>query len=156
MKIVFLCVGGIKKGYIARGVEEYLKRIGRYSPVEVIEVKEGPAPKGAPRVDVLKREAERIVKKLGKRDFIVALSDTGRVFDSKGFSGFFERILSGGKQRICFIVGGAYGLHPTVVEGADANLSLSAMTMPHELARLVLFEQVYRAFTIMKGEPYSH
>ena len=80
----------------------------------------------------------------------------GAGFSSKEFSGFMEKVFSGGKKRIVFLIGGAYGLDRALVEEADLTLSLSRMTLPHELCALVFVEQLYRAFTIIKGEPYSH
>ncbi len=159
MKITFICVGSVRKTYIKDGVEEYLSRIKRYSPVEVIETKEGPSSFKMPIETVLKDEGERIFKKLkaGNRgDYLIALDEKGRSLTSKGFADFIDRTISGGKNRLAFIVGGAYGLHDSITGMCDMALSLSAMTLPHDLARLVLAEQVYRAFTIIKGEPYSH
>ena len=159
MKITFICVGSVRKTYIKDGVEEYLNRIKRYSPVEVIETKEGPGSLKMPRDEVLKDEGERIIKKLkagNRSDYLIALDERGRSLTSKGFAEFIDRMMSVGKNRISFIVGGAYGLHNSVTGLCDMSLSLSAMTLPHDLARLVLAEQVYRAFTIIKGEPYSH
>jgi 23S rRNA (pseudouridine1915-N3)-methyltransferase len=165
LKISFICVGSIKKGYIKDGLREYLKRIERYCPVELIEVKEQSRTKKAGPWG-LKKEAARILAKVDRADYKVVLSEShagnrergnrGKSFKSADFAGFFERLLKGGKKRACFIVGGPFGLHPEVIKGADMVLSLSPMTMPHELATLVLAEQVYRAFTIIRGEPYSH
>ncbi len=141
------------------GVEEYLKRIKRYSSIEVVETKEGPSSLKMPRDEVLRNEGERIIKKLkagNGSDYLVALDEKGKSLSSRGFAEFIDRMMSGGKSRVSFIVGGAYGLHGSVTELCDMALSLSAMTLPHDLARLVLVEQVYRAFTIIKGEPYSH
>lgn len=172
MKISFICVGSIKKGYIKDGLREYLERIGRYCPVELVEVKEEPSTKKGPRPGGLKKEGARILAKVGASDYKCVLSEDGgkggqggegvggragsRAFKSAGFAAFIQRLLAGGKKRLCFIVGGPFGLHREVIEEADTVLSLSPMTMPHELATLVLAEQVYRAFTIIRGEPYSH
>ncbi len=157
MKITFICVGAIKKAYIKDGVEEYLKRIKRYSPAEVVEVKEESSSVKMPREGILKKEGERIIKRLKAReDYVVVLGERGKSLNSAGFSDFLSVIMSGGKKGVAFVVGGAYGLHDTVTEMAHTVLSLSEMTLSHELARLVLSEQVYRAFTIIKGEPYAH
>lgn len=156
MKIAIISVGRIKKEYIKDGFNDYVSRVLRYAPIETHEVKDAVATQKTLVERSLKVEAERIAGKLRSSDFVVALTDSGRGFTSKEFSGFMEKVASSGKKRICFIVGGSYGLHPTLIEGSDASLSLSKMTMPHELARLVLAEQLYRAFTISRGEPYSH
>lgn len=156
MKITFVSVGQIKKASIAEASAEYLKRIKRYIPAEVIEVKdEGASPK-VPREDVLKKEGHRILTSLGSGGYNVVLADTGTSMTSAGFSKFIEGLMNQGRKNVSFVVGGAFGLHKEVYNAADLVLSLSAMTLPHDLARLFLYEQVYRAFTIMKGEPYSH
>jgi 23S rRNA (pseudouridine1915-N3)-methyltransferase len=156
LKIIFLSVGRIKKGYAKDGVAEYLKRINRYMPVEEVVVKDESSGGKVPRVDVLKREGERLLGKLKQGDIIIALDEQGRGFSSAAFAKQMERFLGSGKKRLCFIVGGAFGLSEELKKKADLLLALSEMTMPHDLARLVLSEQVYRAFTIMRGEPYSH
>ena len=153
MKIAVISVGKIKKDYIKTGAAEYVKRIKRYSPIETVETKDEPA---APTPRALEKEAKNILKNIKEGDFVIALADKGNQYTSKGFAGFLNAISSKGKRRLCFIVGGAYGLHPSIIEGADVALSLSQMTFPHELARLILLEQIYRAFTILNNEPYSH
>lgn len=150
MKIVLIAVGKLKKSFFYDGVEEYIKRIGHYVGFTQVEVRDGSGDKA-----VIK-EAENIKAKLEPNDFVVALHDVGREFDSKKFSEFIVNKKETGQKRIVFIVGGAYGLDKSVIENADLVLSLSKFTMPHELARLVFTEQLYRAFTIEKGEPYHH
>ncbi|HBR16603.1 MAG: hypothetical protein A3G39_06655 [Deltaproteobacteria bacterium RIFCSPLOWO2_12_FULL_43_16] len=156
MKIVLIAVGRIKKDYIKTGAAEYVKRIKRYSPVEIVETKEEAAVAAIPTLKILDKEAKRILENIKEGDFIIALGDKSKQYTSAGFAEFINKLSATGKRRICLIVGGAYGLHPSILEGADLILSLSQMTLPHELARLVLLEQVYRAFTILRNEPYSH
>lgn len=156
MKITFICVGSVKKAYIKEGVSEYVKRIRNYFPVDIIEVKEESASIKMPKDDILKKEGERVLKNLKSGDFAVVLADNGRQFSSTEFSRFIEGFMAGGKKNLCFIVGGPFGLHKSVYDASDMVMSFSAMTLPHDLARLVLAEQVYRAFTIIRGEPYSH
>lgn len=156
MKIVFLCVGQIKKAGVAEAAAEYLKRVKRYSTVEIIEVKDEQASPKTPREDVLKGEGERLLSKIKPGDYIAVLADTGREMTSQAFSKHIEGLMNTGRKRLVFIVGGAYGIHQAVYDRADIILSLSKMTLPHDIARLVLYEQVYRAFTIMRNEPYSH
>lgn len=131
---------------------DYEKRIKRYSSFEITEVK---AASGDPQ-SVKSKEGAAILKALGTRDTVVALSELGKYFDSRGFSAFLEKRLSSSPGRVVFVLGGAFGLGNEVLERADFTVSLSKMTMPHEMARLVVTEQLYRAFTIIKGEPYSH
>lgn len=156
MKIAFISVGSLKKSYAESGVAEYVKRIKRYVPVETVDVKEEKASAKTPREEVMKREGERLLGRLKPGDCAVALIDTGAAFGSAAFSDFIAGHMDGGTKRLCFIVGGAWGLHDSVLQTASAKLSLSSMTFPHDLARLVLAEQVYRAFTLIRGEPYSH
>jgi len=156
LKITFVAVGSVKKKAVADAAADYLKRIKRYAPAEAAEVRdEGASPK-VPREDVMKKEGQRIIAALGESSYTVVLADNGRQMTSHEFSRFIERLMDQGRKNVSFVVGGAYGLHRDVYDRADLVLSLSAMTLPHDLARLVLYEQVYRAFTIMRGEPYSH
>ncbi len=156
MKITFVAVGSVKKKTVADAAADYLKRIRRYAPVEVSEVRdEGASPK-VPREDVLRKEGQRIIAALADSSYTVVLADTGSQMTSREFSKSIAGLMNQGRKNVSFVVGGAYGLHKDVYDRADLVLSLSAMTLPHDLARLMLYEQVYRAFTIMRGEPYSH
>ena len=156
MKITFVAVGSVKKSSIAEASADYLKRIKRYAPVDIVEVKDEGASLKMPREDVLRKEGQRILSALGQGGYTVVLADTGSSMTSAAFSKFIEGLMNQGRKTVSFVVGGAYGLHKDVYDRADLILSLSAMTLPHDLARLFLYEQVYRAFTIMRGEPYSH
>jgi len=156
VKITFVAVGSVKKSSIAEASAEYLKRIKRYAPVDIVEVKDEGASLKMPREDVLRKEGQRILSALGQGGYTVVLADTGSSMTSAAFSKFIEGLMNQGRKNVSFVVGGAYGLHKDVYGTADLVLSLSAMTLPHDLARLFLYEQVYRAFTIMRGEPYSH
>lgn len=156
MKITFISVGQIKKAAISEAAADYLKRIKRYAPAEVIEVRDEAASPKVPREDVLKREGQRILAACPAGYYNVVLADTGSSMTSAQLSKFLEGLMNQGRKGVAFVVGGAYGLHKDVYGASQLVLSLSAMTLPHDLARLVLYEQVYRAFTIMRGEPYSH
>ncbi|HAO93597.1 MAG: hypothetical protein A2X93_07700 [Deltaproteobacteria bacterium GWC2_56_8] len=158
MKITFLAVGPIKKPYAKDGVAEYVKRIGNYTQVETFDIKEEKYSAKTPRAEILMREGERILAKVKPSDFLIVLSDNGTGFSSEAFATKIGEVIGGraGKKGMAFVIGGPYGLSKEVVDKADLLLSLSKMTLPHDLARLILSEQVYRAFTILKGEPYSH
>lgn len=156
MKIVFLSVGALKKGYIKEGFADFVSRIKRYLKVEEVEVKEGLGTSSAPLKDVQKKEAARLLEKIKDGDLVYALTIEGDPLSTKEFALVVERALSGSSKRLVFITGGSYGLHDSVLGKARRELSLSTLTLPHELARLVIAEQVYRAFTIIRGEPYSH
>jgi len=163
VRVRFICVGSIRRSYLSPGVDDYIKRIRRYTGVEVVEVGAGAsgcAGRGSRKMPVenlLEREAGRILRRLDPRDYSIALCDDGREFTSAGLARWLDSLMTGGRVKgAAFIVGGAFGLHPSVVEAADMTISLSKMTLPHELAFLVLVEQVYRALSVIRGEPYSH
>lgn len=156
MKILLLSVGTLKKGYIKEGVRDYLSRIKRYVKVDELQVKEGLGTKKAPIVDVMRKEGARLLEKIKEDDLVVALVIDAKPLSTKEFADMIENALSSSVARLVFITGGSYGLHESVLKRARIKLSLSKLTLPHELARLVLAEQVYRAFTIIRGEPYSH
>ncbi len=156
MKITFISVGSIKNASFKDVAGDYLKRIKRYVPVETVEVKGEKASIKTPREDILGKEGERILKRLKPGDFNVVLSEGGRTFTSRGFAEFIGGVASAGKKGLTFVIGGPFGLHGSVYEASDMDMSLSPMTLPHDMARVVLAEQVYRAFTILRGEPYSH
>lgn len=156
LKITIISVGSLKKSCIKDSVEDYLKRIKNYCGALRLEVKEEPYSRKALTQECLKKEAGRVRKTFKPGDFIVALDSHGVSNTSGGLAKFIEGFMAGGGRNISFVVGGPYGLHSSVKEAANLTLSLSKMTLPHELALLVLTEQIYRAFTIIKGEPYSH
>jgi len=159
MKIIFVLTGSLKKSLLKEGFDEYIKRIRRYSAIEVLEIKESPMGKKAgARHKGLLEEAGRIKRRLsGLGTMKIALTEkkSGRAFTSSGLAAFIEKKRDKG-QDLAFIIGGPYGLDAGLVQEADMRLSLSPMTLPHEMAALLLAEQVYRAFTILRGEPYSH
>ncbi len=149
MRLTFLSVGKDRSGLFAPGVDEYLKRLGHVAKVQSIEL-------GASRAtgeEARDEEARALVGKLGPRDVLVALDQGGKVLGSVEFARWLGRQQDQAKD-VAFAIGGDEGLGAAVRERAALVLSLSAMTLPHRLARLVLAEQVYRAFTILRGEPY--
>ncbi len=129
---------------------DYLTRLKRYASIQLDELK---AEKGDSRKAV-EKEGERILSLVKKGAFLVALTEQGKGFDSKQFSSWIEGMGLRGQSDITFIMGSSAGLSEQVIKEADMELSLSPMTFPHQLARVVLLEQIYRAFTIIKGEPY--
>lgn len=153
-RIRFIWVGKLKKGWWKDAAEEYLGRIRPQLPVEETVLKDAPAHL-AP--DAKKDwEGARILEKIGPQDFPVALDEHGRTMTSPALSIQLGQWTDDPATAPCFIVGGAYGLSRDVLAACRAKLSLSPMTFPHELARVVLLEQVYRALAIAKGSPYHH
>ena len=143
---MIIAVGKVKEGFLRQAVDSYLKRIKHYARVEEIEIKDG-----KPQ-DV----TNRFFKAIPKRSRIVALEIKGRSFSSESFAELIGRFENSSVQSLVFLIGGSYGLPKDLIEVAHQTLSLSEMTLPHRLARLFLVEQIYRAFTILRGEPYSH
>lgn len=149
---VTVVVVGTARGPVDPAVAEYEARAGRYWKLEVVEVDAGAA--GGDRPDrVMAAEAERILARLPARARTVALTRGGKGMTSRGLARWLQRQAVDARD-VAFVVGGAYGLDPSVLERAHRRLSLSPMTLPYELARLVLAEQLYRAGTLVRGEPY--
>ena len=155
MTLRILAVGKLREAYYRAGVEDYLGRIRRYLPLEQIEVPVGTGEEsnGGGR-GAMFREAAALRKHLSASGRVVALDRTGRQFSTEEFAKWLEECMNSAVPRVDFIIGGAWGLDAGLLGEADVKLSLSAMTFPHELARLVLAEQLYRALSLWKGHPY--
>lgn len=151
MKIVCVVVGGVK-GPLADVIDDFAARADRYWSTEWLEVEAGA--RGRSDADaVMEAEAERILARVPERARVAALTRVGKGMTSRGLSRWIQRAAVQSRDA-AFIIGGAFGLHPSVLDRADRELSLSPMTLPHEIARLVLAEQIYRAGTISRNEPY--
>ncbi len=151
MKLRVVAVGKDRSGLYAPAVEEYARRIGRYARFELVEVPEARRHAATPRAS--EEEAEAILARVGERERLVALDERGEEETSAAFARRVARWLERG-QDVALVVGGADGLAPAIRERAAETLALSRMTLAHRLARLVLVEQLYRALTILRGEPY--
>lgn len=157
MTIRILCVGKIKEAFYRDAIAELIKRMGRYATTEIIEVAEEKAPEGlsqAEKEQILANEGERLLGKTDERDHIIALCIEGKKLTSEAFAAHIRTAMLAGKSRIVLIIGGSFGLHPSVKRRADMLLSFSDMTFPHQLFRVMLAEQIYRAFKINNNEPY--
>jgi 23S rRNA (pseudouridine1915-N3)-methyltransferase len=135
-------------------IREYEVRAARYWTLDAIEVKEEKARKGMPEVEVRDAEAERIMKRVPKHAELVALTRSGEAWSSTRLASELERRAILGAAEVAFVIGGAFGLGEEVMKAARQRMQLSSFTMPHDLARLVLLEQIYRAGTILRNEPY--
>lgn len=148
MQIKIVCVGKLKEKYWQAAVAEYTKRLTPYAKLDILEVKES-------KSDDINEEGENILAKLSPEDYVVALAIKGKRFTSEDFSAQIEKIMAdGSKKAIVFIIGGSQGLSDKVMKRANLEISFSDMTFPHQMMRVILLEQVYRAFKIMKNEPY--
>ena len=145
MPLTIVAVGKVKERGIREAIDDYLRRVGRYVAIEEIEVRDVPAPE-------LTLALERRVPSPAH---VVVLDVDGKAMTSEGFARWLDGRMRQGKGRVVFVIGGAEGLPQTVRARADEKLSLSTMTLPHRLARLFLAEQLYRAFTILRNEPYA-
>lgn len=157
MNITILTVGKLKEKYFKQGIDEYLKRLQPYAKVTIIEVADEKAPEtlhGAEIEQVKNAEGERLLKKLPDSTYAIALSIPGKRMTSEALAEKIEALTTYGQSHIAFIIGGSNGLSQYVLRRADFQLSFSTFTFPHQLMRLILVEQIYRAFKIMKNEPY--
>ena len=157
MKITCITVGKIKETYYTDAVKEYSKRLSRYCKLEIIELPDEKTPDGASQAQetaIKNREGERILKAIREDAYVIALAIEGQAPDSVGLSQKLERLGIGGTRHVTFVIGGSLGLSSLVLKRADEKLSFSRMTFPHQLMRVILLEQLYRSFRIMKGEPY--
>ncbi|ANU26931.1 23S rRNA (pseudouridine(1915)-N(3))-methyltransferase RlmH [Planococcus versutus] len=157
MNISIISVGKLKEKYLKSGIEEYTKRLGSYSKITEIEVADEKAPEQLSDADmeiVKKKEADRILAKISADAYVIALAIDGKMKTSEQLAKDIESLMTYGRSKIVFVIGGSLGLHDEVLKRADEKLSFSKMTFPHQLMKLILVEQVYRAFRIMKGEPY--
>lgn len=157
MKITILCVGKIKEKFYRDAIAEYEKRLSRYCKLEIIEVPDEKTPDGASEVveqQIKEKEAERMEKYLRDGAFICALAIDGKQLDSVELSEKIERLGTSGTSHIIFLIGGSLGMSEKLLKKADMKLSFSKMTFPHQLMRVILLEQIYRAYRIMNGEPY--
>ena len=156
MKIAFWSVGKNNEHYIKEGVEEFTRRISKYFKVGWSII---PVPKNAgmlSEMDLQKKEGETILEWLTKDDYLVALDGKGKQMSSEGLAAFIQARANESTKQLIFLIGGAYGIDETVLKRADYIWSLSQLTFPHQLVRLVLAEQVYRACTINRNEKYHH
>ncbi|MFC3932495.1 23S rRNA (pseudouridine(1915)-N(3))-methyltransferase RlmH [Streptococcus dentapri] len=157
MKIKLIVVGKLKEKYLKIGIEEYVKRLGRFTKFELIELVDEKTPNNASQAEnqqILEKEANRIMAKIADRDFVIALAIEGQEWSSEEFSKKIEETILRGFSDITFIIGGSLGLAPQVKQRAHFLMSFGKLTLPHQLMRLVLVEQVYRAFMIQEGSPY--
>ena len=157
MKVTLICVGKLKEKYLTQGVEEYTKRLSRYCNLEIIELEDEKTPDNASEAleDIIKRkEGGRILKVLKEDSYCIVLAIEGSMLSSEELACKIESLGVSGISHISFIIGGSLGLSEEVLKRADFKLSFSKMSFPHQLMRMILLEQIYRAYRIIKKEPY--
>ena len=154
LKLNFIVVDRTRSHFIREGEEEYLERLKRFISFKWSEVKPVRITKNRSDEEVIKKEGDNILAKAESGDYMIALDSSGRQYSSEGFASMFKKLSAENRGQICFVVGGPLGLAKEVLNRADHIVSLSKMTLTHEMARLILTEQIYRAFTIIKGHNY--
>jgi 23S rRNA (pseudouridine1915-N3)-methyltransferase len=153
MKIVVLSVGRVRQRFVLDAEGEYLQRIKGSFQVELVELGME-SPESMKPAEVQAREAEEVLKKTRSYDYLVVLDERGKEMTSKALSEFVQARMNSGIKSVCFVIGGAYGFAEKVRQEADLILSLSALTFPHQLTRMLLVEQLYRSHTLIKGISY--
>ena len=156
MKISLVVIGKTDASYLKEGIEEYCKRIAHYLPFELVVAPSLKNTKNLP-VEVQKnKEAELLLAKIKQGSDIILLDEKGKNFSSREFASFVEKKSVSGAKELVFVVGGAFGFSDTLYKQGKGKISLSKMTFSHQLVRLLFLEQLYRAMTIIKGEPYHN
>ncbi|AOF48134.1 23S rRNA (pseudouridine(1915)-N(3))-methyltransferase RlmH [Tetragenococcus halophilus] len=157
MNIKIISVGKLKEKYLVQGIQEYTKRLQAYTKIELIEVTDEKAPENLSEAEMKKvkdKEGERILAKVRDTEFLFALAIDGKNPSSEAFAKQIDQLTIGGRSHLTFVIGGSLGLSEEVLKRSNAQLSFGKMTYPHQLMRLILVEQIYRAFRINRGEPY--
>ncbi|MEH7683651.1 23S rRNA (pseudouridine(1915)-N(3))-methyltransferase RlmH [Priestia megaterium] len=157
MNISIITIGKLKEKYLKQGIQEYLKRLSSYAKVEIIELADEKAPENLSESEmeqVKQKEGERILAKISDDTHVIALAINGKQKSSEELAKEIDSLATYGKSKIAFVIGGSLGLSSEVMKRSNAALSFSKMTFPHQLMRLVLAEQIYRAFRIIRNEPY--
>ena len=156
MKLRLICIGRLSSRYLQEGAADYLGRINRYLPIEVIELKEEKGGSKNNPETVREAEGERLLARVSDQDWLIALDEKGKLLDSVGLAGQIERHMLDGTPAVTAVLGGAYGLSNAIRRRANLVLSLSPMTFTHQMARLIWLEQLYRSLTILRNEPYHN
>lgn len=157
MKIRIVAVGKLKEKYLREGVAEYEKRLAPFASVELLETREeymAENPSEAQRQQTLAKEGERLLRLVPERSFLIVLDVRGKLLSSEALAKELASLALQGQSDLTFLIGGAFGLSPAVRERADLRISFSPMTFTHQIVRLLLYEQIYRAFKINRGEKY--
>ncbi len=156
MNITLLTVGKTDVKWVKEGLELYASRLAHYVPFTLTEIPELKKVSALSRQQIMQKEGELILKHLSPGDHLILLDEHGREFRSMEFAEHLEHLLAMGGKNLVFVVGGAYGFSDAVYARAHSKISLSRMTFSHQMVRIIFAEQLYRAFTILKGEPYHH
>ena len=156
MKFCLLVVGKTASSFMSKGIEEYKSRVNRYVSFEIISISDLKSTRGLTEMQQKEKEGEMLLASLTPSDTVILLDEKGREYTSREFADFQTSMMNRGVKRLVYVIGGPYGFSQKVYDRADGKISLSRMTFSHEMARLFFCEQLYRAMTILRGEPYHH
>lgn len=156
MKIKIVCIGKTGKKFLEEGEQEYLGRLKHYISVERIEIPDLKNQRNLSQQQIKELEGKEILTRTGSGEQLYLLDERGKTFSSVGFSEFLSSRFNAGGKALVFVIGGAYGFSDEVYSQASGKISLSEMTFSHQMIRMIFFEQLYRAMTIQRGEPYHH
>lgn len=156
MKFCLLVVGKTASSFMSKGIEEYKSRVNRYVGFEIISISDLKSTRGLTEMQQKEKEGEMLLASLTPSDTVILLDEKGREYTSREFADFQASMMNRGGKRLVYVIGGPYGFSQKVYDRADGKISLSRMTFSHEMARLFFCEQLYRAMTILRGEPYHH
>jgi len=156
MNIKLLVIGKTDKDFVEKGYEEYFKRVKRYCRFNFQIIKDIKKGKNLTEALQKKQEGEKLMAEFNHSDYVVLLDENGKEFNSRGFADFLNKSLVSGTKNLIFVIGGPYGFSEEVYKRANIKISLSKMTFSHQIIRLIFAEQLYRAFSILKNEPYHH
>ncbi len=156
MKFCLLVVGKTASSFMSKGIEEYKSRVNRYVGFEIISISDLKSTRGLTEMQQKEKEGEMLLASLTPSDTVILLDEKGREYTSREFADFQTSMMNRGVKRLVYVIGGPYGFSQKVYDRADGKISLSRMTFSHEMARLFFCEQLYRAMTILSGEPYHH
>ena len=156
MKIRLLTVGDTSDRRMREAIDGYVKRAGHYIPFEMTVISDVKVSRSAGEAKQKEAEGEKILSRIQNGDRVILLDERGKEMSSREFATSLERLMATMQRDVIFVIGGPYGFSPAVYSRADSMLSLTRMTMTHEMVRLLFVEQVYRAMTIIRGEPYHH
>ena len=157
MNIKIISVGKLKEKYLVQGISEYTKRLSKYCKITLVEVPDEKAPEklsDTEMIQVKEKEGERILAKIKEQEYVFALAINGKNPSSEDFAATLDKLQTSGKSQFVFVIGGSLGLSDQVLKRSHAQISFGRLTYPHQLMRLILVEQIYRAFRINAGEPY--
>jgi 23S rRNA (pseudouridine1915-N3)-methyltransferase len=156
MKVIFIVIGKTDEAYLDKGINKYIDRLKHYIPFEMKVIPDLKKTRNLTEDQQKTKEGELILQQLQASDEMILLDEGGKAFSSREFAGFMEQKLLRGLKRLVFVVGGPYGFSKEVYNRSNAKVSLSKMTFSHQMVRLIFVEQIYRAMTILKNQPYHH